>query len=110
MADIPASVRVSYFVCPVESWNYRDAACENRFGDFDPNTYRIRVREDLEPAKAANVLLHEVLHAAYTMGDLSDGCTEEKVVTVLANQLTQIWRDNPEFITFMNDSLSIDSP
>lgn len=56
----------------------------------------------------ANTLLHEVLHAVvYTQGmDLSDDM-EETVVNALSNGLTQVIRDNPQFIHYILDQLEM---
>lgn len=104
MTVLPSNIRIGYADYSVEDWAYTEALSNGNDGECHNQTRTIRVRNDLNPGRKANVLLHEILHAAYNMGDLSDGCSEEKVVTVLANQLTQVWRDNPEFIRFMEGS------
>lgn len=50
----------------------------------------------------ANTLIHETLHAIFhTQGILVDHDTEELVVNAMANGLTQVLRDNPEWIEFV---------
>lgn len=105
MIALPCVVRVGYVdyqIVPTYDSDGDKGKC-----DFDSRV--IFVRDNLSQPERANTLLHEILHAAWEMGDLADGCAEEKIVNVLANQLTAIWRDNPEFVAFMNDALSIDT-
>lgn len=104
MTALPKSIRVGYQDFAIEDWKASEAYVNSRSGECDKFHMVIRVRADLETKKKAEVLLHEVLHAAYDMGDLNDGSSEEKVVSVLGMQMTQVWRDNPEFIRFMEAS------
>ena len=107
MADFPTYLRVGPIVYRVVDWDYHAAHSVDRDGECDRANRIIRVREDLNGDDKARILLHEVLHACYSMGDLADGDAEEKVVTVLANQLAQVWRDNPDFVRFMSASLGL---
>jgi len=109
VTDLPLHIRVGAIEYRVIDWNYQDAQSAERNGECDRGNRIIRIREDLNDDDKARVLLHEVLHAAYDMGALDDGCTEEKVVTVLANQVTAIWRDNPAFVRFMNAALGVEN-
>lgn len=104
MTDLPSNIRIGYADYSVEDWPYAEALSNGADGECHAQTRTIRVRDDLRPDRKACVLLHEVLHAAYRMGDLADGDSEEKVITVLAHQMTQVWRDNPEFVRFMEGS------
>ena len=105
VSTMPATIRVGYQDYTVEDWKPSEAHVNSRDGECDKHHMVIRVRADLERRRKAEVLLHEVLHAAFSMGDLSGGDSEEKTVTVLGSQMTQVWRDNPEFIAFMEASL-----
>lgn len=109
MVEMPTHLRVGPVVYRVVEMGYQQAEAAGSDGCCEFRVKIIRVREDLNRDDKARILLHEVMHAAYNMGDLSDGCTEEKVVTVLANQMAAIWRDNPDFVRFMNDALSVDA-
>jgi len=103
--NLPKSIRVGYRDYAVEDWPVALANANARWGECDRLNCVIRVRDDLLPKVKAEVLLHEVLHAAYDMG-CCDNSDEEKLVNILGNQLTQIWRDNPEFVSFMSESLT----
>lgn len=109
MVEMPTHLRVGPVVYRVVEWEHREAYASAASGECDRPNRVIRVREDLNRDDKARVLLHEVMHAAYDMGALADGEREEQIVTVLANQMTAIWRDNPDFVRFMNDALSVDA-
>ncbi len=81
------------------------ASARDVFGECCTSTGIIRVRTDLDPVKLANTLIHEVLHACFYIGDIEDDDKQERTVTILANQLTQVWRDNPELVAWINSRL-----
>lgn len=103
MAQMPETIRVGYLDYVVEAWPSSLASTSDRIGECDRQNSIIRIRDDLPPQKTAEVLLHEVLHAAYDMGCIS-GEDEEKIVSIFGHQLTQIWRDNPQFVAFMEST------
>lgn len=105
MPELPKTIRVGYRDYTIGEYEPRLAEAEGNAGWHSAFLMEIRVRTDHRPAEVANTLLHETLHAAYKHGALAPGDDEEHVVTVLANQLTQVWRDNPEFVTFMSTCL-----
>lgn len=110
MADLPNSIRVGYRDFTVEVWAKDVAEAKQRLGEYDPSDGALRVKADLQPQLAAEVLLHETLHACYSTGCLDSSADEEKTVSILAVQLTQVWRDNPDFVAFMSESLNPDPP
>jgi hypothetical protein len=107
VTDFPQHLKVGPVVYRVLEMSYQVAAVQDIDGVCETGQKIIRVREDLNRDDKARILLHEILHAAWDMGNLADSDGEEKTVAVLANQLTQIWRDNPDFVAFMNDALQL---
>lgn len=97
-------VRVGYLDFVVESWKPAFASASYRLGECDRDNAVIRVRSDLGRQVKAEVFLHEVLHACYHIGCLS-GDDEEKIVSIFAKQLAQVWRDNPDMVEFLSASL-----
>lgn len=81
------------------------ATSKDVFGECDNALGAIRIRADLEPVKAVNTMLHEILHAAWYVAAIDDDDKEERRVRVLANQLTQVWRDNPNLVGWINRAL-----
>lgn len=70
----------------------------------------VRLAEDsCEGPEGVNTLLHELLHAGYDLGSLrnpdlsSDAAKadEERVVTVLANLLTELFSRNPRVLKWI---------
>lgn len=103
-AELPQSLRVGYLDYTIEDWKPSEAYVNGRYGECDRHHLVIRVRADLPPTRKAETLLHEVLHAAYDMGHVADKDEEEQTVAVLASQLAQIWRDNPDLIRFLEQT------
>jgi hypothetical protein len=105
--ELPKSVRVGYRDFIVENWESRFAVASGRVGECDKMGGVIRVDTQYGPQRAALTLLHEVIHAIWDTAEMDElDLSEEVVVSVLAAQLTQIWRDNPDFVAFMSASLA----
>lgn len=101
---MPSSIRVGFRDYRVLDWDPREANVAGRLGECDRQNGVIRVRSDLSAQMRAGVLWHEVLHAVYDMGDLAAD-NEEKVVTIMANQTLQVWRDNPDLVAYISECL-----
>ena len=52
-----------------------------------------------------DTLIHEINHAAYAIGQLKKDDDEERVVSVFASVWTQIYRDNPHLLKFIQKEL-----
>lgn len=102
MTDLPTKIRIGFRDFDVVRIDRME---RDLFGECDVNRSVIRICTDFEPVRTANTLIHETLHAAWSSARLGDKEAEEKVVTHLADQLTQIWRDNPLLVEFINESL-----
>ena len=94
---LPDKIRIGYRDFQVEVWDHLNAVSANRFGECDRNLGIIRVDVVSEPQNVCNTLLHEILHAVRHQQQLEndDHEQEERVVTVMANALSQVLRDNP---------------
>lgn len=107
MPKLPEKVRVGYRDFAVRPMKPLEATAKDIFGECDLTMAEISIRDDLHPVKAANTLLHEVLHAAFYIGNIDHhGPEQEKIVTVLANMLSQVWRDNPDFVAFIEEGIN----
>jgi hypothetical protein len=110
--NLPSSVRVGYRDFSITEWPWsdaRDAAGGPFFGDCNVNHSAIRVCTDFGPQRTCNTVVHELLHACWSSACLGDKEPEEKVVQALADQLTQVFRDNPELILFLSNSVHVPS-
>ena len=80
---------------------------EEIFGDFSYINSRIRIEEKLVGAVLVDTVLHEINHAIWAIGNLkTEKEEEERVVAVMASYWTQIFRDNPELIKWINRNLA----
>jgi hypothetical protein len=104
-AALPKSVRIGYRDYTIENWASNMAAGAHRYGECDKMNGIIRVDTQFGPVKAANTLLHEIMHACCDIGEREDADNEERTVSVLAGTLTQVWRDNPDLVAFMSQAL-----
>lgn len=110
MASLPTSIRVGYRDYKISEYPARISEAEGNVGWHSGMLNEIAVRVDGQvPSEQADSLIHEVIHACFQVGGLKYD-DEEKIVTILAHQLTQVWRDNPDFVAFMSESLSPDFP
>lgn len=102
MSALPSSIRIGFAVFAVEPINDLP---KKVLGDIEPDHARIRIDVDRPDQMIAATLLHEVLHGCWYMANLPEQADEEDVVTSVANQLSQVWRDNPELITYLSTAL-----
>jgi hypothetical protein len=103
---LPASVRVGPFDYKVKLWSALAADNAGAYGMCDLHRTTILIREDMSETRVAEVLLHEVFHAAYEIAGLKvdkDDITEERFVNSMGYQMVQVWRDNPDLIRFMEE-------
>ena len=75
------------------------------FGDFTYINTRIRIDKDLKKGALVDTLIHEINHAAYAIGQLKKDDDEERIVSVFASIWTQIYRDNPHLLKFIQKEL-----
>lgn len=100
---MPASIRIGAMDYEVRRWSVAEAKGAGALGQCDPDGLTIAIRAGLHPLKEAEVLLHEVLHAAYAgaaLREFQGKDPEECIVAGLASQLLQIWRENPLFVQY----------
>jgi hypothetical protein len=105
-AALPASVRVGYRTLAVEAWAHEEADTAGECGRFDTENDRILIDTAYGAATVAETLIHEVLHACYALGHVSEQDSEERTVAILSTQLAQVIRDNPDLVAFLSESLS----
>jgi len=100
--DFPKSIRVGFRTyrvmpfAPAGPLVHRD-----RNGAHCFETAIIMVDDTLDPQQGAQVLLHEILHACWAVGGLDEETDEERIVTIFARVLTQVWQDNPKVMKWI---------
>lgn len=102
---MPATVTVCGMVYEVVKWSKADAEAVEAWGQCHKDDLRITIKEGLHVQQEARVLLHEVLHAVHTAGgirelDVKDNA-EERLVDILAFQLTALIRHNPALVAYL---------
>ena len=104
---LPSTIRVGCYdiriiaISPVE---HPDNA--NDYGAFHPAEQEIRLHPKFPTgALAVDTLLHELLHAAWFASANPRQCGEERAVSGLSPVLTQIIRDHPEILAWMQKAL-----
>lgn len=103
---LPKSVRVGPLVYTIKRWSHMAGDNSEAYGLCDRTTCVILVREDLSPQKAAEVLWHEVLHAAYSGAGLTVGeHFEERTVNALTYTTLQVIKDNPDLLVYLTEAL-----
>ena len=80
----------------------------NEYEQYFPHKHSIEIQTAQKPLDEVNTILHELLHVIITDtgetqkgGLLADDETEEKFIYNIANCLTQVFRDNKWFLTYM---------
>ena len=77
------------------------------FGDFSYINTRIRIDQALKKGALVDTLIHEINHAVFAIGQLkSKKEKEERICSVMASMWTQIFRDNPHLLKFIEKELS----
>jgi hypothetical protein len=106
MTALPSSIRVGYRDYDLVVVSPLNAEAEGAFGRHSSTACRIEVRTDTKPAETADTLIHETLHAVWNVAGLQAKDSEERIVTSLAHQLTQVIRDNPELVAYLTAALA----
>lgn len=99
---------MDYKVVPLEKIEDEDGT--QSWGEIEYNTYTIRVQK-VQPsiAGAVDTLLHELLHGIWHETDLRGDIgvkLEERIVRNLSSGLIALFRDNPQFLRWMERKLA----
>ncbi len=104
--ELPETIKIGYLDYLVDTWDISQDEESDRAGQCDRNAAEIRVIAELPPARAAEALLCEVMHACWGQWcNAADRTIEDKVVSGLASGLATTFRDNPELIGWLESQL-----
>ena len=92
---LPVSVKIGYRHYVIEHWKGRVGIQAGRFGECDTSLAIIRVDDGWSKEKAANTLLHEIMHAIFFEYNMCDEDDEERIVCTMSNALITVMTDNP---------------
>lgn len=76
------------------------------YGVYKGRKHEILIDKNQRDTELQNTLLHEIIHAVWDLADLKEGDTEEKIVTLIANGLSQVFLNNPTVFKFFQTSLN----
>ena len=96
---MPSSIKVGPHTYPIVR-EPKSKMLDHGLCDWDK--VRIVIQARLPKSKAAEVLLHEILHACTypSMADVRNK-TDEEFVDVVAPVLLQVLEDNPELVEYL---------
>lgn len=104
--ELPETIKIGYLDYLIDTWDIGENGASDRAGQCDRNAAEIRVAAELPPARAAEALLREVMHACWGQWcNAADHALEEKVVSGLASGLATTFRDNPELLDWLEAHL-----
>lgn len=75
-------------------------------GVYISDKSQIRIQRGLSPRERLNTILHECLHAIFSVYGLKpmvkDDAEEERLVDALGNGLTEVFSRNPELVKWVS--------
>jgi hypothetical protein len=104
MDDLPPSIRIGPH--EVRFAALAPAEARKNYGTFVPAEQEIRLHpEYASGSMAVDTVLHEVIHAIFAIATVQTDQGEEHIVANLATYLAQIIRDNPDFVTWLQQTV-----
>lgn len=106
MAKLPKKLKVAAFDIVVEPLTPVTSLAKNQQGLFNALLQRIEIMTpSIDGLNQLDTVLHEVFHAIYWAYNIEDRDDEERTVATLATGLTQVLRDNPQVLKYINETL-----
>ena len=97
---LPGTIRIGWADYTVRLLPADEAHRAGLFGESLHGAQEITLADDQSGLRAANTVLHEIIHAVRRIGEMQEGDNDERETAVVANGLMQVWRDNPEFVAW----------
>jgi hypothetical protein len=110
MLKLPPSITLGYREYRVE--DIPDEEADKNVGWHYPQKQIIQIdRHRLPPSEVVNTFVHEVLHAIFSVAhyEFASDEDEENTVTCMANGLTAFFKNNPEAIVWIMNTVGADS-
>jgi hypothetical protein len=100
--ELPDTIKIGYLDYLVDTCDEGQRTATDRAGECDRIAAEIRVVAELPPARAAEALLREVMHACCGQWcNTGDPALEDKIVSGLASGLATTFRDNPGLVDWL---------
>lgn len=97
---LPRQVVIGHRTWKIKTIGPRQRPRINGLCEYEKSTLWVRLKGQ-SPQQQANTLLHEIGHAIWHEGNIESDDIEEHVVTVTANLMCQVIRDNPDVIDWI---------
>jgi hypothetical protein len=114
-APLPETVRVGYRTYKLNVMGEWESDRSHNYARIDHAAATIEFCAFLDPQKAANSLIHELMHAFWSIWAIGEDCVahdkpqelnEEEVVIGLTNGLSTFMRDNAGLFQTLEDMLN----
>jgi hypothetical protein len=103
---LPPSIRVGPHDIKIRLVSEKELGDD--FGIFQNDRLEITLCEEYAAGSlAVDTALHEILHAIWLVSMRESSGTEEQVCSTIASQLTQVLRDNPELVKWIQKSVAM---
>jgi len=100
---LPTSIRIGPYDIEVRALDPVRATARNVYGSANRSAHWVEIDQSQLPEVQFQTFLHEIQHMIIGIYDI-DIKDEENLVTVMAMAWMQIYRDNPEFMTYLNNA------
>ena len=111
--SLPKKIKVGYVDLDIIVVPKNSKFSKDNYGEYDSKTNSIRLAEGQRKIEELSSLLHEVLHAICWQSSLSTeggilekNKLEEVVVNSIANNLTQVFKENPALLSYIKESVN----
>jgi hypothetical protein len=102
--DLPRAIRIGPHEIRFAALGTAEA--RKNYGTFVPAEQEIRLHQQYASGSmAVDTILHEVIHAIFAVGTVQVEQGEEHVVSNVATYLAQIIRDNPDFVSWLQQTV-----
>ncbi len=102
----PPTVRIGFADFTLRPMSVEEAIAVDHTGVTHEGELIIEYNPHAPAVLVVNTILHEIMHACWGAGNLPPKCKEERAVATLADQLSQVLRDNPGLIIRMVTALN----
>lgn len=104
LSKLPGPIRVGAH--DVGFSHLSDSESDDTFGMFRPSEMRIELAKDYSAGSVAvDTAIHEVTHALLFAGGVKDDL-QEQVCIIIGNGFAQLFRDNPDFIRWLQQTVN----
>jgi hypothetical protein len=97
------TVRISHYTFKIERVKGKALGAAGVYGMCSKDKQVIYMDTTATDSVQLDTLLHEILHGIWWTGALEDEDKEERIVSVLATGLVQVFKDNPSILETFHD-------